>query len=313
MLVIAYTKNQSLSDKLELLDTLRKDLHVMPLSREHLYARQWNVTLSRISCALTHQGYTLSPQAIEKYLADGSYTSTKAVATRKYKEALNLIRTEWYVTPVAISPHTISTLDSFITQNKRGTLSKRTPIEKLYDLKQLLTYIQSGDEHPIIQAGIVYIEIIQKDLIPYSGHLVGILLASMLMYKYGWDFRELIVLEKILDPHSAEYRYAFDATKTNNNASIWLDFIVDALITEIQALLGVSTSGAETPFMEVLLPRHIRIMSLFDNPLVRITNKILQEKFGISQITASRDLAKLTDMGLLKVHAKGRSTYYTKI
>lgn len=313
MLVIAYTKNQELADKLTRLDELRKELHVLPLSRNQLYAQQWNTTLSRISTALTHQGHAVTQQNIEKYLADTSFTSTKAMATRKYKSALDLIRTEWYVNPAPISPHVLSTLDALVSQNKRGSLSKRTPIEKLYDLKQLLTYIQSGDEHPVIQAGIVYVEILQKDLIPHSGHLVAILLATMMLSKQGWDFRELINYERLLDPHSPEYRYAYDATKANNNATIWLSFVVDALITQTQLLLTSPAQSVENEPARELQPRLIRILALLDSPTSRLTNKNLQEKFGISQITSSRDLAKLADMGLVRVHAKGRSTYYTKI
>jgi len=35
--------------------------------------------------------------------------------------------------------------------------------------------------------------------------------------------------------------------------------------------------------------------------------------FKVSQITASRDLSKLGALGLLFIHGKGRSVYYTKI
>ncbi len=44
-----------------------------------------------------------------------------------------------------------------------------------------------------------------------------------------------------------------------------------------------------------------------------ITNKKVQKLFKVSQITASRDLAKLASVGLLFTHGKGRSVYYTKV
>jgi len=59
--------------------------------------------------------------------------------------------------------------------------------------------------------------------------------------------------------------------------------------------------------------RQQSILSVLENPGEKITNKDVQKKFGVSQITASRDLSHLTTLGLLLAHGKGRSVYYTKV
>ncbi len=58
--------------------------------------------------------------------------------------------------------------------------------------------------------------------------------------------------------------------------------------------------------------RQKEIISLVDKPNSKISNKHVQKIFNVSQITASRDLAKLASLGLLFAISKGRSTFYTK-
>ncbi|OGK57462.1 hypothetical protein A3H83_03340 [Candidatus Roizmanbacteria bacterium RIFCSPLOWO2_02_FULL_39_8] len=58
--------------------------------------------------------------------------------------------------------------------------------------------------------------------------------------------------------------------------------------------------------------RQREIIQMLEDPKSRITNKQVQKKFSVSQITASRDLAKLTIVGVLFSHGKGRSTWYSK-
>jgi Fic family protein len=53
-------------------------------------------------------------------------------------------------------------------------------------------------------------------------------------------------------------------------------------------------------------------MAIVDRPGTRITNKMVQKHFKVSQITASRELAKLATLGLIISIGKGRSIYYTK-
>ena len=55
------------------------------------------------------------------------------------------------------------------------------------------------------------------------------------------------------------------------------------------------------------------IMTLLDDPQAIITNRTIQKIFHVSAITSSRDLAKLTMLGLLIQQGKGRSVRYTRI
>ncbi len=59
--------------------------------------------------------------------------------------------------------------------------------------------------------------------------------------------------------------------------------------------------------------RQTSILNMLDLPQGSITNRKIQKAYKVSQITASRDLAKLTTLGFLFSHGKGRSVYYTKV
>src|SRR3990167_497067 len=315
MLDIAYTKGQELQRKIDILEEARRDLHVAPISKKAYYHLAWDATLTRIENTLRLSGTVVNKREIYKALTSGKPQTETAERISRYKKALDYIRNDWYVTHENISPQAVATIDSLTT--KGAKLSRRVPSQALYDLKHLINYLQSGNEHPVIQAGIVYVGIIRKDIDPSNAQNLTTLLAYMFLYKYGWDFRELLTLEKAFVETQTDYQYALQTTKETNNAAVWLDYFVLTLTQQVHNILAhVRTYDASSHPRGItphLSPRHYEIISQLDDPRARITNKQVQKRFGISQITASRDLSTLTLMGLLASHGKGRSTYYTKV
>ena len=105
--------------------------------------------------------------------------------------------------------------------------------------------------------------------------------------------------------------------KSSNNLSGIIEFYTNAVLQQsenIQKRLKekkFDTEQQESFFH--LTDRQKQILSLFDEPGLRLTNRKVQELFDVSQITASRDLAKLAELNLLFSSGKGRSVFYTKI
>lgn len=316
MLVTAYTKSPEIIEKLHILEQLRRDLHVAPISRKVLYGMVWETSLSRIEASLLDQGNVVSRKEIYDVLTNEKPQNEKTLKIIHYKNALDYIRNDWHITSEDISPYSLGILDTLAFGNKKSNLSSRVPVKTLYEIKQLLSYLQTADEHPVIQAGIAYVESTRKNISPENSHNLATLISYMFLYKYGWDFRELLVLEKAFVKANSDYQYALKATEEYNNATTWLDYFVSTLIQQTQDILaGLQLSGIRTKDLTsgyTLKPRHMKILAQLDDPRSRITNKEAQEVFKISQITASRDLAKLAQMGLLLSHGKGRSTYYTR-
>jgi predicted HTH transcriptional regulator len=72
------------------------------------------------------------------------------------------------------------------------------------------------------------------------------------------------------------------------------------------------TSNVPQSFFH-LTDRQKEIVVMMDRPQSSVTNRQVQKEFGISQITASRDLARLTTLGILYPQGRGRSVHYTKL
>ena len=100
-----------------------------------------------------------------------------------------------------------------------------------------------------------------------------------------------------------------------DNLSEFIEFYIQALSIQAErslVFIQKRSNGQETDVLTKLSERQIKIFSLFDIPDVKITNRIVQREFGVSQITASRDLAKLFTLGLIYQKGRGRSVYYVK-
>jgi Fic family protein len=99
--------------------------------------------------------------------------------------------------------------------------------------------------------------------------------------------------------------------------TLWLEYFAESILEQTEEIFqsiknpktGMIDSGKS--YCE-LNERQRSILSFLDQPQMTITNRQVQRKYKISQITASRDLTKLTNLGCLFSHGKGRSVYYTR-
>jgi Fic family protein len=109
---------------------------------------------------------------------------------------------------------------------------------------------------------------------------------------------------------------AITSVQQSNNLTVWLEYFALGIIVQLnKALEDIHKNRFATTLPASywkLNERQREILLMLEQPGTRITNKSVQKMFGVSQITASRDLAKLASLGLLFVHGKGRSVFYIK-
>ncbi len=102
-----------------------------------------------------------------------------------------------------------------------------------------------------------------------------------------------------------------------NNATAWLEFVVEAATHQLTKLLKyISSKEYEFPTDNSLVELNERqksVLATLTEPGSKISNREIQKHFKVSPITAARDLAKLTQFGFVVPLGRGRSTYYTKI
>lgn len=310
---LSYTRSTTLTASIQQLDELQKQLLLIPLSPKNELQLQWDSANQKIQHLLALEGKTISEPQISDYLLhNGQKNATPFTnEVESYRFAFDYLYHHWLVNPKVVET-------SDLLAYYQAVFPKETLTGDEAELKASLQYIQINPEHPIIQASLVQILILS--LSPFSAfneqfsHFVFLLF----MYKYGYDMRRLPVYEKQYVDDLTTYKNLILQSSRLENVTPWLEYVCQQAISAIQkALLTVQQQknnvSTTKPSLISLNERQLLIMNLFNAPGARISNRVIQKKYKVSQITASRDLAKLTDTGLIFSVGKGRSTYYTKV
>lgn len=311
MLNISYTITPKLNNYISKIENLRKAIHLAPISQNTKLKLRWEATLNRIYASLALSGNFLKRTEMVNLL-----THTKKKLRKEeqevinYKIALDYILQNWLGSSAPIDATTIISLSKIVGQ---GRLS--TPKE---ELSHLFEYLTAKEENPVIQGAIVHIELMKMQPFTGNNQIISLLASTFFLYKYGYDFRRFIAYEtEWIEDHSyfkENYKLAMNAP----SLTLWIEYFALCILHQLEKLAQKLSSPNQIlrDFPKVLWELNDRqksILSNLDNPSTIITNRKIQKGHAVSQITASRDLKKLTNLNLLFAHGKGRSTYYTKI
>lgn len=112
--------------------------------------------------------------------------------------------------------------------------------------------------------------------------------------------------------------FFYPATTKSATITQWLEYYGETMIHQLEKIVSfISAAPATIPSVPrafwKLTDRQRIILEDLEEPGLMVTNKAVQAKFKVSQVTASRELNKLSTLGLIFPHASGRSTYYTKV
>jgi Fic family protein len=318
MAVLAYNLSPKLEESLDKIDVLNKRILLASIPPKTEIRMAWETNLQRIYWSLSLTENTLSKPEVIRLL---SGTGIRKLGRDQrevlnYKTALDYIKQEWLISKNPVTFATINRL--FEIYSKRITLPGRgntASIKK--QLNYFLDYLQTANEHPIIQAGIAQIQMIELSHQTDGNGSLARLIPYLFLYKNGYHFRSLLVLDEYFRRDVVGLKTAIESVASNNNLTLWLEYFASALIAQ----LNVAINNIENTKFQTDLPasfwklndRQREIIILLEQPGVRISNKNVQKMFGVSQITASRDLAKLVSLGFLFSYGKGRSVYYTRV
>jgi hypothetical protein len=310
---LSYTRSIALTSSIQTLDELHKQLLLIPLSPQNELRLQWESGNQKIQYLLALGGKSITSAQIGAYLQhlDQKNPTPFADEIESYRRAFDYLYHHWLVNPKTVEPNDL--LAFFQTVFPKETLTGDEA-----DLSASLQYIQINPEHPVIQAALA--QILVLSLSPFSAyneqfsHLVFL----MFMYKYGYDLRRLPVYEEQYVLDLTNYKNMILQSNRLDNVTPWLEYVCQRAIIAVQKTVStVQQQKHSTQRTNAVLfslnDRQEFIMNLFALPGAKVTNRMIQKKCKVSQITASRDLAKLTDSGLIFAIGKGRSTYYTKV
>lgn len=308
-MLASYNLSQRLKESLSTIESLRREILATPLPPKKQLQLRFGTMVDRIYYSLFLSGNPLKKSETVKILTTNRKNLKKnEQEVINYKNALDYIKENWSVVKNPVTPKTILTLCQIVSFGKL-----KIPTSQL---KHLLDYSENARENPIIQAGLINIELMKMRPFTHGNRRLARLLSNLILSKYGYDCQGLLVFEKYWaeNPELFEQNYQIAAHATS--VTLWLEYFAkSAMLHLTDVLKDIREGGKESllpdSFWE-LTDRQKSILATLEEAGARITNRNVQKAFGVSQITSSRDLAKLKTLGLLHSYGKGRSIYYTK-
>lgn len=180
-------------------------------------------------------------------------------------------------------------------------------------MSKLIAYCSASNDHPILLSGITHAYMTHSPLHHISKGRISFLLMSLILARSGYDARGMLTLESTLTNDHKAYTHALASISSYGQMTIWLEYFATCMLKAHTSLeerirrIGTHPEKLSTPFLNT---RQKQILVLLDTYGAKITNRDVQKRFGVSQITASRDLTKLVSRGCIATRGKGRSVSY---
>jgi len=317
---ISYGISIYLKETLNDIESLRHQILLTPLPAKFEHRLQWETLIAR-----TYWSTSFGDTTVKKADIVRLFTERRKKRLRKdqhavvnYRKTFDYIRDEWLVTTRPVQSSTLLTLHTLSSSHSPDFIGNQQTFRKLETaVKQLLDLLQTREDHPLVQAAIAHLQLLT--IVPFGDDsaTVARLATYLFLYRRGYDARGLWVLEEYWRRTLTDYQRAVSQAKKDGNANPWLEYFVRGVhehAKSIQELVVNPKFSLEIPtsFFE-LNERQKEIMRLLEPPQATISNRHVQQRFGFSQITASRDLTKLASLGLIAPRGKGRSVSYTRV
>lgn len=306
-----YAKSNVLNEQISIIEELRRGLLLKAISPKEKAKLRWHTLINRIHYSFLLVDKPAPIEIIKKLFTNEGKANLNDLAKQiyRYKKALDYLYQNWLVTEKQVSPKALTDLYKIAFDGKL--------MSSISELDEALKYVQINPEHPIIQAALAQIVIYSLSPFSVDNEHFSQLVFLLFLYKSGYDFRRMVAFEEYFFHDRLNHKIAIDSSLKKQNLTDWLDYVSRAVSNELQKTLrDIDFKGKEdivnVNFFE-LNERQKNILSLFDNPDNKISNKMVMKRFKISPVTASRDLSKLANLGLLLTIGKGRSTYYIKV
>lgn len=290
---------------------LRKQLATLILPREVEFRSRWESRILRTYYAFSLYDLSLQRTKSIEYLSKPHAPTKRSTmdVLMRYKDALSWIYYRWYITREETSFDDVRTLYHSIW-TKGFTLDKVAYMNNLQ-------FLQDRESHPIITSLGMFL--LTHSYAAESSYMLPFshLLHYLYLCKTGWDFRGFVLLEDYLHTERAYFKDQLKKSLERNDATPWFEYATAGFVQVTEhALQSMSITnkiqGISDQYFR-LSDRQRTILVLLEEPNAQITNKKVQQECGISQITASRELAKLVELGFIYPHGKGRSTTYMKV
>lgn len=306
----SYTVTPQLKETIGQIDYARSQILqtlVSPLDEQRM---RYEASNNRVYYTLLNSGFSVTKEHIMSYMEPTRHRSTNAgekLAVR-YKKVFNYLYLDWYVSSEPIDANTVIRLENMFT-HPRLSMERDA-------LSHMLRFMQMTSDHPVTQAGLALILLCLYPPFHGESEHMSHVLPLLILYKHGYYLRGLLNIEEPRGHDSHYFEELLKESKASRNYTVFLEYFTRSVLQQSERVyLKLKNRTFETAYSQEffkLTERQKMILEAFDKPGMRITNKKVQEVYRVSQITASRDLARLAQLDLLTSMGRGRSVYYIK-
>lgn len=191
-----------------------------------------------------------------------------------------------------------------------------------YLCNDLIEWINKSEEEeisPVIVAGIAHLELAAIHPFSDGNGRTARALATLILYKRGYDFRQLFALEDYYNKDLPSYYKAINTGKSydkrKTDSTTWLEYFIEGFREEIMNVKNQVTTLAlrkvnkDIESQVYLTEKQQQLLDFIDN-LGRITVSDVMDILKCPQRTAQLELHKLKKLGIIKQIGKGPSTGY---
>ena len=189
-------------------------------------------------------------------------------------------------------------------------------------IKDLTDWLKSSKKdgvHPVIRAAILHLHFVTIHPFTDGNGRVARLLTQLLLYKDGWDFRKIIVLEDYYNRDRMSYYNAENKAQgakydTEMDYSDWIEYFTTGFLVEakkaMEQIQSIGFGKASRKSDQIFLDRdEIQIMD-FLTTTGRVTSDDVVDILHLTKRSAQLKLKSLIGKKLLKILGNGPSTYY---
>src|SRR3989338_5363196 len=199
---------------------------------------------------------------------------------------------------------------------------KAPPAGKVpYLIKDLLLWLNNSSSgiHPIIRSGILHLQFVTIHPFTDGNGRGARLLTQLQLYRDGWDFRKILVLEDYYNLDRKSYYTAENFAQGANydpsmDFTTWLEYFTEGFLIEAGKVLeqiqsigfGRVSKRSEQIFLDA---QEIKIMD-FLTTTGAITSDDVAGILSLTKRSAQLKLKELVYKKLINIQGKGPSTFY---
>ena len=191
--------------------------------------------------------------------------------------------------------------------------------KRMTEFVEWLNVSEKEGINPVIVAAVAHLEFAAIHPFNDGNGRTARALATLLLYKRGYDFRRLFALEDYYNTDRPSYYKAINLGKTyderRKDITLWLEYFTKGFKEEIDnvknTILALSSHKADSKnkLQIFLTPEQLKIIDFLDQ-IGRITARDVEDVLSVPKRTAQLHVQKLKKIKMIKPVGKGRATYY---